>query len=242
MFRYCFIFIVIVCSYALASNEKTIFGFTPIYLEGSPRSSFESSNTLVALFPSGLFGPQQSGFNFEAKLQPGLVKAISYEIFFPHDFDFVNGGKLPGLCGGKIATGGKPATGTNGFSARIMWRKDGRIVSYVYHVDQADIYGDDFQWLTPDKSSLFVRKGIWHKVKMLIQLNEIGKKNGTIKAFMDGALAFEKSDFSFRFIGSIKIDNLCFNTFFGGGDATWAPHKDETLKIRNLKIEDFARR
>ena len=38
------------------------------------------------------------------------------------DFDFVRAGKIPGLAGGRTNTGGRKPDGTDGWSARMMWR------------------------------------------------------------------------------------------------------------------------
>lgn len=52
---------------------------------------------------------------------------VSYEVAFDPDFDWVMGGKLPGLRGGALhgCSGGDQADGDNCFSARVMWRKHG---------------------------------------------------------------------------------------------------------------------
>lgn len=213
-----------------------LFGFTPIYEEGSPKSYFEKPNILVAVFPSGQYGPDKTGYNFNARVIPSLKKTISYEVKFDEDFNFVKGGKLPGLCGGKKATGGNKADGYNGFSARIMWRVGGEVVSYVYHVDQKTRFGDDFNWLDAAKQPLAFTPGQWHKIKMIVKLNDIEKTNGSIQAYLDGDLVFEKNDFNFRLTDKIQIDTLCFNTFFGGDDISWAPQKEEKLSIRGLTV------
>ncbi len=53
---------------------------------------------------------------------------LSYDIAFDKDFDWVKGGKLPGLRGGPNATGcsgGNQPTGSDCFSVRLMWRQEG---------------------------------------------------------------------------------------------------------------------
>ncbi|MBW3017226.1 hypothetical protein KY316_02545, partial [Candidatus Woesearchaeota archaeon] len=48
---------------------------------------------------------------------------FEYDIMFGDNFDFVRGGKLPGLGGGaSMGCGGTPEEYQNGFSARLMWR------------------------------------------------------------------------------------------------------------------------
>lgn len=52
---------------------------------------------------------------------------VSYELAFDADFDWVKGGKLPGIRGGPSlegCSGGKEPTGTDCFSTRLMWRRD----------------------------------------------------------------------------------------------------------------------
>jgi hypothetical protein len=53
---------------------------------------------------------------------------LSYEIAFSPGYDWVRGGKLPGLRGGPDrlgCDGGREANGTNCFSMRLMWRAHG---------------------------------------------------------------------------------------------------------------------
>ena len=49
---------------------------------------------------------------------------FEYDIMFGKNFDFVRGGKLPGLGGGTSkGSGGTPEEYQNGFSARLMWKE-----------------------------------------------------------------------------------------------------------------------
>lgn len=49
---------------------------------------------------------------------------LEYKVFFPGDFEWVKGGKLPGLYGGHTrCSGGDPALDC--FSTRMMWRAGG---------------------------------------------------------------------------------------------------------------------
>jgi hypothetical protein len=223
---------------SISQAQDSFFGFKPIFQVGSPLSHFQSDKQMISVFPEGLYGGQRSGFIFGAKLKPAIVKTISYEVMFNKDFDFVRGGKLPGLCGGKKATGGVRATGKSGFSARIMWRKSGRVVSYVYHANQKGKYGDDFQWRNPTSDKLFFIPGQWHKIVFTVRMNDPNKKNGEIIGYFDGKIAYQNKNFVFRTTNDFKIDRLCFHTFFGGDDLTWAPKKEENLFIKNLIISN----
>jgi len=52
---------------------------------------------------------------------------LTYDIAFDENFDFVKGGKLPGLRGGANngCEGGSQPNGTDCWSTRLMWRKNG---------------------------------------------------------------------------------------------------------------------
>lgn len=52
---------------------------------------------------------------------------LEYSVYFPDGFDWVHGGKLPGLHGGDMhCTGGDKSNGDNCFSTRLMWREGGK--------------------------------------------------------------------------------------------------------------------
>jgi hypothetical protein len=68
-------------------------------------------------------GTESDGGSFwRLNLPGGLTDAtFEYDIMFGNNFNFVRGGKLPGLAGGTAPGGG--STDKNGFSARLMWRE-----------------------------------------------------------------------------------------------------------------------
>jgi hypothetical protein len=88
-------------------------------------------------YTPGQIGPEKGGVGWRFPIGKTAVAQLTYTVRFAADFDWVKGGKLPGLSGGPAnVSGGRPADGTNGFSARLMWRKDGRGEAYVYHKNQ----------------------------------------------------------------------------------------------------------
>lgn len=71
-------------------------------------------------------GTESDGGSFWRLVFPrNLTDAtFEYDIMFGDNFDFVRGGKLPGLGGGTSkGSGGTPEEYQNGFSARLMWRE-----------------------------------------------------------------------------------------------------------------------
>jgi hypothetical protein len=170
-------------------------------------------------------------------IEPRDSACVRYYLRFDPGFDFVKGGKLPGFAGGTSNTGGRPPNGRDGFSARLMWRENGRIVQYVYYPDQQSKWGDDFPWMIDGKPCVF-EPGKWHCVETCLTLNSPGKKDGVIRSFLDGKLALERTDIRFRDIPELKIDAFYFSTFFGGGDKSWAPPRNEHIGFDDFVIAE----
>lgn len=98
-----------------------------------PTSSTANTSVpvLQATYPAGGFSSNQSGaqwynlWNASDGSTFGTMLA-TYEVAFDSGFDWVKGGKLPGLRGGLNSTGcsgGNEATGQDCFSSRVMWRQ-----------------------------------------------------------------------------------------------------------------------
>ncbi|MEE9351182.1 MAG: heparin lyase I family protein [Thiotrichaceae bacterium] len=155
-----------------------------------------------------------------------------YRFKLSEDFDFVKGGKLPGISGGKPSSGGSTPNGKDVWSVRMMWDGKGRLVQYVYHPDQPGKYGDVmfFEGQEP------IERGLWHTVQTLVELNTPGEKNGRIVSWLDGKKVLIREDMRFRDIKGLEIDRFQFVSFFGGYGADWAPTKDEFTYIDDIRL------
>ena len=104
----------------------------PSSTTSSVSSSPSSSGTVLQVtYAKGGFGSQDSGTQFyslwNSTGDPFRTVLLTYEVAFDSTFDWVKGGKLPGVRGGPDANscdGGSASDGTC-FSTRIMWRKSG---------------------------------------------------------------------------------------------------------------------
>ena len=142
--------------------------------------------------------------------------SLAYDLQFPAGFQFVKGGKLPGLFGGTVTSGLHIPDGTHGFSTRFMWRTNGAGEVYAYLptsiTDGTSIGRGNWTWPT----------GRWTHVVQHVRLNTPGSDNGTLDVWLDGSLVLHADHLRFRTVPTLNIDGLFFSTFFGGGDASWA--------------------
>jgi len=197
----------------------------------------ETNKALAVRYPKGEYGTSATGAQWKLMFGGSYeCVRLSYRIQFTSPFDFVKGGKLPGLIGGEGNTGGGIPSGTDGWSARMMWRIEGAIVQYVYHPDQPEYYGEDFPWVIGDEP-LFFQPGQWHDVVHEVKMNTPGLNDGSIKAWLDGELALEAESMRFRDADDFAIDGMYFSTFFGGGNSSWASTADEIVLFDDFVIE-----
>jgi len=183
-------------------------------------------------------GPKEGGAQWKLRFNKSYNDfSVQYKVKFNKNFEFVKGGKLPGLVGGIMPVGGEKSIG--GFSARIMWRKKGEISQYVYYEgkNKGKRFGEDFYWKINDKSVKF-QKNKWHILKTRIKMNTPGKKDGIVQSWFDNKLVLKKKIMLRAKNSHFGIDAFNFTTFFGGNDKTWAPKKDEYVLFDNFIISD----
>ncbi|MEX0809037.1 MAG: polysaccharide lyase [Dongiaceae bacterium] len=190
-------------------------------------------------YPEGSYAPGAddaprggAGFHAEFPNAPDVETAcLRYAVRFPAGFDFVKGGKLPGLYGGTPPSGGGDVTGQNGFSTRFMWREDGQGEVYAYIVNKPEDYGTSIgrgAWQFPTDQ--------WIVLEQEVLLNDPGTANGVLNVWVDGRQTIEQTDIVYRTTDSLSIDGLMFSTFFGGGDESWATPKDQTIEFADFEF------
>ncbi len=165
---------------------------------------------------------------------------LRYRIKVNSDFNFVMGGKLPGLAGNKGGGGCISIEPGHGFSARYMWRDAGRMVGYLYWLDKTNNCGQDFAWR--DGSDLIhLQPGVWHTLESRIVLNTKNPDgtwnyDGKFEAWFDGQKVLSNNSLRWRVTDHVQVDKLAFSTFFGGSTSAWAPTKDEYITYDDFLI------
>jgi hypothetical protein len=169
---------------------------------------------------------------------------IYFRYYLKFDRDWAqatSGGKLPGISGtyGRAGWGGRPVHGDDGWSARGLFvsRNGGdssAIGFYCYHADMRGKYGDDLVFRPR------LEHGRWYCVEMHCKLNtpgengERGRNDGILQGWIDGVLAFERTDIRFRDVAALKIEEIWVNVYHGG--ATPVPRQDIHLYLDNMVI------
>lgn len=197
----------------------------------------DNANWLRVTYAVGQIGPEKGGVGWRWPIGNHESAELRYTVHFSKDFDWVKGGKLPGLCGGPDnVSGGRPATGTNGFSARLMWRKDGRGEAYVYHKNQPERYGESFPFPADFR---FPTDAPVH-VRLAVTMNTPGKRDGTMRVWIGVSeekekLLVERTDMEWRTVDTFGVDSLYFETFHGGSDSSWAPTRECWAEFGELR-------
>jgi hypothetical protein len=192
----------------------------------------------------GQIGPEKGGAGWRWPIGKHKAAELHYTLRFGEDFDFVKGGKLPGLCGGpENVSGGRPANGENGFSARLMWRRDGRGEAYVYHKNQPGKYGESFAF--PEDFRFPPGQPV--QVRIAVVMNTGGKRDGILRVWttlpgQGERLMVERLDMEWRSSETFNVDGLYFETFHGGNDATWAPTRACHAEFTGFKVVKAASR
>lgn len=180
------------------------------------------------IYPVGKTG---AGMKFVSDYSSSDRLTVEYNVLFASDFDWVLGGKLPGLGAGSVSPG-QPPDGTDGWLARLMWLQDGKGIAYVYHPDMPGKWGENIHFAGGVK---FQRNKI-HTVRVEVVLNTPTRHDGILRVWLDGALVVERTNMRWRDVDSLQIDGISFSTFFGGSTADWAPSKDETAEFGDFKL------
>lgn len=160
-----------------------------------------------------------------------------YYLRFADDWDPKRGGKLPGIGGtyGRAGWGGRPVHGDDGWSARGLFagQKGGRtpIGYYCYHMDMRGQYGSEWRWDRDDRGLL--ENNRWYCIEQYVKLNAPGEADGILRGWVDGQLAFEKTDIRFRSVDALKIEDVWVNFYLGG---TWTSESEHHVYIDEVLI------
>ena len=193
-----------------------------------------SGSTLTVVYPQGSSAPSAGAPYGGAQLcVPSAAgtsseATLNYDLRFPVGFQFIKGGKLPGLYGGKPPfSGGKH--NPDGWSMRLMWRENGTAEIYGY-ISTSTGYGDDWT----GGGLKFQADGQWHHISEHVRLNTPGQSDGYATLSYDGTEYIHKDGIAVTTTNT-PITGLYFSTFYGGHDSTWSPTADMHIDFANFR-------
>lgn len=217
----------------------------------------DGSESLRVDYAAGEVGAS-SGWGFHATPKhafPGVSSVLCYRVYFPEDFDWKRGGKLPGLfIGHPGATGGNWEYKAG--SARVVWQRDGVAAVYLYLPLQVafdgskqmavDTQSDEFKrccHLTKKGCHLWnsgpnvlrFKKGQWNDVQLVVRLNTIGKQDGYLELTVNG----EKKSchgMAWRTRAHLAVGGVVWQTFYGGSTPEAASPEGAWVKLQGFAV------
>lgn len=158
---------------------------------------------------------------------------LSYDLYLESGFEYVLGGKLPGL-GSENPTSGCNAAASDSWSSRLMWQPKGFIKNYFYSQDRSTACGEGALSSTPALPT-----GQWHHIEMNVKLNsEEDPFGGYIITKVNNEIVSDNRNLRLRktYTDSSLIDNIFFSTFFGGNTEDWAPSTTVYARFDNFAV------
>lgn len=200
-------------------------------------------------FPAGTYDPGSmiaknkpvGGTGYAVMFDGSAVECatLTYRLKFSDDFEFVRGGKLPGLAGGLAVTYPKLPRGINGYTARLMWREmgAGEIYAYLRTTPRpTNYYGTSY-----GRGNFRFSKGKWYAITEAVRLNDPSMPNGVMQLSLDGKLVIDVRNLLIRDRADVVSDGVIFETFFGGNDASWATPKAVFIDFSAFEYRGYAK-
>ncbi|BGP14957.1 hypothetical protein JCM10213v2_002912 [Rhodosporidiobolus nylandii] len=205
-----------------------------------PTDPLDSSNEEVVMQVEYEKGSYSSGKGGVMNLQMGVG--------FNEGFDFVKGGKLPGLYGGDPASFCTGGTGSEKcFSLRLMWRENGQGEVYAYipqypgqcseDDSSSTAYCHGADGISFERGSFTFQAGVYNTVTEVAILNsDIDTANGVLALYAGETLAFELTDVVFRVNSSVQFSAFAISSFFGGSTDDYAASAECYSYFRQMRF------
>ncbi|RPD59295.1 hypothetical protein L226DRAFT_488914 [Lentinus tigrinus ALCF2SS1-7] len=174
----------------------------------------KTTNSFLQLYyPANSINPgqkPQGGADFYATpldLSRARNVSMEYSVFFPSDFDWVEGGKMPGIYGGHDGcSGGDDALDC--FSTRLMWRSNGAGELYLYapkdkqtaalcKTPPQSVCDSDYGF-SIGRGAFYFAAGKWTHIRQTVVLNTPGEQDGGFTLDVNGKRVIERSDIFYR--------------------------------------------
>jgi len=167
-------------------------------------------------------------FPWEPRVLQGKAGAcLSYHVRFPAGFDFQRGGALPGIGGADAGEQG------DRFLARLAWRPKG-----VGGVTVRVTENGATRAVPAEREGFEFPRGKWVKLEQEVVLNTPKKNDGILRVWVDGTLAIDRTDMSYRARPDVTVSRVSVDAFYGSGpdDPQTAATKDAKVWLSPLEV------
>ena len=194
-----------------------------------------ATRVFTAGFEAGQFGGGGNGHIIRFPIPPGSEYVLEYRLRFDPGFDFSRGGKIPGLSSGAGAPSGCKRSDGTGFSARQMWRENGRLIGYIYDMDQSGPCGNAVT------TNFNFAVGRWYSIKLRVKLNTGRNHDGVLQLTIDDRSIYNRTNAGWMIEApDRRIDEFMLDLFFGGSTADWAPSRNCSISFSDVFITRLA--
>ncbi|KAJ3731567.1 hypothetical protein DFJ43DRAFT_1079557 [Lentinula guzmanii] len=210
-----------------------------------PKGSINPSAAIPGGFGFYLNGPKEfSDILHGSKSSTGANEIVmSYRMMLQSDWEWVKGGKLPGVFGGvgDLAygcSGGRKDNRESCFDVRLMWRSKGAGELYVYlpsteqnrerllAVPPLSHENADYGF-SVGRGAFSIPVGQWMSIAIRVKLNTVGHEDGEIELWIDGISVISVTKLTLRQSEKSRLKGMHFQTFFGGNKPDWASPRDQ---------------
>ncbi|KAJ3746474.1 hypothetical protein DFH05DRAFT_1395121 [Lentinula detonsa] len=213
-----------------------------------PKGSINPSAAIPGGFGFYLNGPKEfSDILRGSESSTGANEIVmSYRLMLQSDWEWVKGGKLPGVFGGvgDLAygcSGGRKDNRESCFDVRLMWRSKGAGELYVYlpsteqnrerllAVPPLSHENPDYGF-SVGRGAFSIPVGRWMSVAIRVKLNTVGYEDGEIELWIDGISVISVTKLTLRQSEKSRLKGMHFQTFFGGklcNKPDWASPRDQ---------------
>lgn len=179
--------------------------------------------------PQGSTEPKGGAtFPWEPRVLQGKTSAcLSYQVLFPANFDFHRGGALPGIGGAEAGEQGDK------FLARLVWRPKA-IGGVTLRVTE----NGTTRAVPAERQGFALPQGKWVKLEQEVVLNTPTKSDGILRVWVDGTLAIERTDMTYRAKPDVTISSVSVDAFYGSGpdDVQFFPQKDAKVWLTPFEV------
>lgn len=159
-------------------------------------------------------------------VQGKTVACLSYSVLLPADFQFSLGGTLPGISGA-----GPSPQAPDGFTARLAWRQ-GDVGGATIRMANDGVT----QSTRADQGGFELPRGRWVKLDQEVVLNTPKQADGIMRVWIDGRLAIERTDLSYRTKPDVTISGVAADVFYGTQDRPAPAPKDTKVSLTPFEM------